>query len=170
MPKERNPEDPRPESWPEEFILPVLGTDYQHRRGLLRLLLPKQAIHLRHEEDNPSDSNAIAIYAPERKNQEHFRIGYLPHSYAPIIRRLLDDGRVLNSSIYTVGTNDRGVWRCSVKIIYEATQDDLQQIRKIFDMMAVPNINVAGAIANAAENEQEIRAFLAQYEEGHFAS
>lgn len=85
-----------------------------------------------------------------------------------MVLRLDRENRILSSLIHTVGTNDRGVWRCSIVVTYEARQDDITKIRKILDQMAVPNIQVAGMIANAADNDDEVKALLMQYEEGCF--
>jgi len=167
-------QNPRPESWPEEIILPVFGTDYQEDRGLLRLLLPKQAVNLLPEPSNPKDKNAVSVWVPPRGKPRDVpdtasqRIGYIPKNYAPIIARLLKENRILNCAISRIGTNDRGVWRTSIVIVYEAQQDEVQKIREVMEMMAVPDIKVAGAIANAADSDEEISMFIAQHEEGVF--
>lgn len=109
----------------------------------------------------------MAVYVPKGVDGR-FRIGYVPKSYAPIVRRLMDEDRILSVVTHTVGTNERGVWRCSIALTYKAQEDDITKIRKVLDQMAVPNIGIAGMIANAAENEAEIQLLLAQYEEGCF--
>jgi hypothetical protein len=126
------------------------------------------------EPENLEDENAVAVFIwgrPKTKvsvGKEPVRIGYVPKSYAPIVKRLDNEGRILSVLAHTVGTNDRGVWRCSIVVTYEARQDDITKIREILDSMAVPNVQVAGMIANAADNDEEVKALLMQYEEGCF--
>ena len=137
-------------------------------------MLPKQSLALVEEPNNDEDPNAMAVFIWGRqetevsKGNDPVRIGYVPKSYAPIVKRLDNENRILSVLAHTVGTNERGVWRCSIAVTYEARQDDITKIRQILDAMAVPNIQVAGMIANAADNEEEIRALLMQYEEGCF--